>query len=553
MPTDINSSTAGQICLIPGLGQYLAEKICQYRTLHGHFKQINDLWKVNGVNRSNYQILKRHFVVSSPVCIAPSSSKKEHARISLSNSIMNFVCQGSSVCPKSAKKSSYTGIIGNTGGTLSGLQVRLVPSGTTRNGTRYRIKPEFPAAARKVSSHKKEVKSAPQLRKDTPIKKYGNYIDACLETDLRAHRSKTETSANTDVDNETKRLANKTEKCPRISLETSPSGNNINFTCSIDKRLLNNPASMAIHFDDYGHPIASKAPITTDINYSTAAVLNPQISSHSPFAMNTIESTSGATGVCVLSQENMLLYDRKHKQNSVQKRQSISTWVGEVIVCRNMTPLLHAYAVNKPTLVTELKTKIKTKKLTNNSFVHHSGHPTYCVSKSSEKESLFTTNNVIDNNLAKTILKRHSTQSKNTNIMISTNPSACMENKSEKRSHPTSSSRVSSSVTDKNATKNQCSTSVADKIRKQRRVIEPSKNKHISVPEIWNQRISSELVYPRHTKGAPCPLQKEKRNSHQKNTNKNDEASHQLRLQHVSNERDTGPGPLIGEDGCFLM
>lgn len=52
---DINSATARELMLIPGIGETLAERIITYRNINGPFMQHKDLLKVKGISNDKLQ------------------------------------------------------------------------------------------------------------------------------------------------------------------------------------------------------------------------------------------------------------------------------------------------------------------------------------------------------------------------------------------------------------------------------------------------------------------------------------------------------------------
>jgi competence protein ComEA len=57
---DINQATWVEWMLLPEIGDKLAHKIVDYRTEHGPFKAIDDLLKINGIGKKNFENIKPH-------------------------------------------------------------------------------------------------------------------------------------------------------------------------------------------------------------------------------------------------------------------------------------------------------------------------------------------------------------------------------------------------------------------------------------------------------------------------------------------------------------
>ena len=55
---NINSATAEELEMLPGIGKSLAQEIISYRTRNGNFASIEDLLKVKGIGPSKFNALK---------------------------------------------------------------------------------------------------------------------------------------------------------------------------------------------------------------------------------------------------------------------------------------------------------------------------------------------------------------------------------------------------------------------------------------------------------------------------------------------------------------
>ncbi len=52
---NINTATAEDLTLLPGIGETLAKRIIEYRTQIGHFAQLEDLMNVSGIGKTRFQ------------------------------------------------------------------------------------------------------------------------------------------------------------------------------------------------------------------------------------------------------------------------------------------------------------------------------------------------------------------------------------------------------------------------------------------------------------------------------------------------------------------
>lgn len=55
---DINTATAEQFDLLPGIGEELAQRIVDYRETHGNFKSIDELMNVSGIGEKKFANIK---------------------------------------------------------------------------------------------------------------------------------------------------------------------------------------------------------------------------------------------------------------------------------------------------------------------------------------------------------------------------------------------------------------------------------------------------------------------------------------------------------------
>lgn len=54
----INSATLDMLVTLPGIGEVTAQKIIDYRQLHGSFLEISEIMEVKGIGQSKYEKIK---------------------------------------------------------------------------------------------------------------------------------------------------------------------------------------------------------------------------------------------------------------------------------------------------------------------------------------------------------------------------------------------------------------------------------------------------------------------------------------------------------------
>lgn len=60
---NINTATAEQLTLLPGIGEVLAQRIIQDRQENGPFQGVEDLVRVKGIGKNNFNALKDYIIV----------------------------------------------------------------------------------------------------------------------------------------------------------------------------------------------------------------------------------------------------------------------------------------------------------------------------------------------------------------------------------------------------------------------------------------------------------------------------------------------------------
>lgn len=60
---NINLANVKQLSLLPGIGQAYAQRIVDYRTVHGPFITIEEITKVDGISNVRYEAIKEYITV----------------------------------------------------------------------------------------------------------------------------------------------------------------------------------------------------------------------------------------------------------------------------------------------------------------------------------------------------------------------------------------------------------------------------------------------------------------------------------------------------------
>ena len=65
MPMNINTATAADLMLVPGIGEKTADAIIQTRKDLGGFKQIEDLLEVRGIGAKKFEVFRKYFCIGA--------------------------------------------------------------------------------------------------------------------------------------------------------------------------------------------------------------------------------------------------------------------------------------------------------------------------------------------------------------------------------------------------------------------------------------------------------------------------------------------------------
>ncbi len=73
VPLDLNQVSAEDLCLIPGVGESLAQEIITYREKRRAFRSVNELKEVRGIGEKKWKVISNYFIVNQ--CVGSDSSK----------------------------------------------------------------------------------------------------------------------------------------------------------------------------------------------------------------------------------------------------------------------------------------------------------------------------------------------------------------------------------------------------------------------------------------------------------------------------------------------
>ncbi len=65
LPLDLNRASVEDLCLIPGIGESLAQEMIAYRERRKGFRSVEEIKNVRGIGGKKYEILKEFFTVKS--------------------------------------------------------------------------------------------------------------------------------------------------------------------------------------------------------------------------------------------------------------------------------------------------------------------------------------------------------------------------------------------------------------------------------------------------------------------------------------------------------
>ncbi len=68
MPIDLNRATPEELALIPGIGRTTAAKIVRFREKRGLFPSIDELKRIQGLGRKQYEEMRKYLFISGTSC-----------------------------------------------------------------------------------------------------------------------------------------------------------------------------------------------------------------------------------------------------------------------------------------------------------------------------------------------------------------------------------------------------------------------------------------------------------------------------------------------------
>ena len=68
MPIDLNRATPEELALIPGIGRSTAAKIARFREEKGLFPSIDELKRIQGLGRKQYEEMRKYLFISDASC-----------------------------------------------------------------------------------------------------------------------------------------------------------------------------------------------------------------------------------------------------------------------------------------------------------------------------------------------------------------------------------------------------------------------------------------------------------------------------------------------------
>lgn len=79
---NLNTASAGELALLPRVGEKAAQRIVDYRKEHGPFKKAADLMQVKGVGAKTFELMQPYLTVSGATTLSTKvrSPRKPRAK-----------------------------------------------------------------------------------------------------------------------------------------------------------------------------------------------------------------------------------------------------------------------------------------------------------------------------------------------------------------------------------------------------------------------------------------------------------------------------------------
>ena len=315
---DLNFGCAKEIAKTCGISYDTAQNIVRYRTSYGQYNTVEELLRVPGLTKSEYKNVAQIFGSMNRNKMPIVAPKVIHTRGADASTTADLVLQGLSINNNSnevryRQKSAPAKRI-----TSAHYELRnsAYPSGTLRCGKRYRPPSQFqtphvisrPATSTNprtfvngykfqnrythsaVSSEKLQSTKTRQQQMSQELE----HVEIVTPSALNPKKSK--------------------KNPPAFTVKTTPCGNKINFSCTFDKKLLQEPTSMAFLLNGPRNRETKSTKCTQSAVYVNA----------------TDNKSSEGSVVSHLSQENIILFEKANTPSPSDKKHRISQWVRKV-------------------------------------------------------------------------------------------------------------------------------------------------------------------------------------------------------------------------------
>ena len=394
---DLNTCSVRQLTAIPGLQKPLADAILRYReNKGGEFRNIDELWRVDGMTRPKFQILKRHFSVHDNSTDPRSPHSSPHTA-RLARTAASFICKGQSVTASDGKHPPVPpGLTPRTSSPGSKTYEDFRPLARhrlqtrTARGQRHEAKGRVYSGVtgkqiyKKVNANNVSKETARALanghknilgnrtlgmqgalrRPRRPDRRPDSKRINCRDNQRKINVPMAETQGSGYYDSEDISGAIQASQHAFV-LQPSASGNNINVTCTIEKRLLDNlnapvairvqKSSTKLPRDDKRSPhehvadtLFGAAPSEhcihchqqrsvealkgKDCPHETSdyATGPPHSSNHQPSSDSGKVTNESNSIIYSLNVENLLRFDRMNRCMNGDKLQTMQEWVKDV-------------------------------------------------------------------------------------------------------------------------------------------------------------------------------------------------------------------------------